>query len=101
MGRSPIPRRRVGLLTIALLGFATAPGLALEPSSVDVAEATATQEAPRECCKICRKGKACGDSCIARDRECHQPPGCACNGVVDALDAETRGGLTEGLPCKN
>ena len=32
------------------------------------------------CCKVCRKGKACGDSCIARDRVCRQPPGCACDG---------------------
>lgn len=31
------------------------------------------------CCKTCRKGKACGDSCIARDKTCHQPPGCACD----------------------
>lgn len=36
--------------------------------------------APRKCCKICRKGKACGNSCIARNKTCHQPPGCACNG---------------------
>jgi len=32
------------------------------------------------CCKVCSKGKACGDSCIARDRICHLPPGCACDG---------------------
>ena len=32
------------------------------------------------CCKICSKGKACGNSCIARNLTCHQPPGCACNG---------------------
>jgi len=38
---------------------------ALEPSSY--------------CCKVCSKGKACGDSCISRDKECHTPPGCACN----------------------
>ena len=31
------------------------------------------------CCKVCRKGKACGNSCIARDKQCHQPPGCACD----------------------
>ena len=31
------------------------------------------------CCKICRKGKACGNSCIARWMTCHKPPGCACN----------------------
>jgi hypothetical protein len=32
------------------------------------------------CCKVCHKGKACGDSCIAREKTCHQPPGCACDG---------------------
>lgn len=30
------------------------------------------------CCKICRTGRACGDSCIPVDRACEQPPGCAC-----------------------
>jgi hypothetical protein len=33
-----------------------------------------------ECCKVCRKGKACGDSCISRDYECHKGAGCACDG---------------------
>jgi len=32
------------------------------------------------CCKTCKAGKACGNSCIAVDKICHQPPGCACNG---------------------
>ena len=32
------------------------------------------------CCKTCTKGKACGNSCIARDKQCQQPPGCACDG---------------------
>lgn len=31
------------------------------------------------CCKICRKGKACGNSCISRDKTCRKPPGCACD----------------------
>ena len=34
----------------------------------------------RTCCKICRKGKACGNSCISRRYTCRKPPGCACNG---------------------
>lgn len=34
----------------------------------------------RSCCKICQKGKACGDSCISRSYTCHKGPGCACNG---------------------
>lgn len=35
---------------------------------------------PRErCCKICSKGKACGNSCIRRDYTCRKGRGCACN----------------------
>lgn len=36
-------------------------------------------DAQRSCCKVCKKGKACGDSCIARDKQCQKPTGCACN----------------------
>lgn len=32
------------------------------------------------CCRVCRKGKACGDACISHDRACNKGPGCACNG---------------------
>ena len=32
------------------------------------------------CCKVCRKGKACGNSCIKKSYTCHQPPGGACDG---------------------
>lgn len=31
------------------------------------------------CCKTCKKGKACGDTCIAKDDVCDKPKGCACN----------------------
>lgn len=30
------------------------------------------------CCRTCSTGKPCGDSCIARELQCNQPPGCAC-----------------------
>lgn len=30
------------------------------------------------CCKVCTKGKPCGDTCIAQDKICHVGPGCAC-----------------------
>jgi hypothetical protein len=30
------------------------------------------------CCMHCKKGKPCGNSCIATNKKCHQPPGCAC-----------------------
>ncbi len=33
-----------------------------------------------QCCKICRKGKACGNSCIKRSYTCTKPPGCSCDG---------------------
>jgi hypothetical protein len=32
------------------------------------------------CCMICKAGKACGDSCISRDKECHKGKGCASDG---------------------
>ena len=32
------------------------------------------------CCKICTQGKACGNTCISRDKICHVGPGCACDG---------------------
>ena len=32
------------------------------------------------CCRVCRTGKACGESCIAVGKTCTQPPGCACQG---------------------
>ncbi len=37
------------------------------------------QTVPAACCKTCRKGKACGDSCISRAKTCRKPPGCACD----------------------
>ncbi len=40
---------------------------------------------PKTCCKICTVGKACGDSCIAKENTCHQPPGCACDGFADVV----------------
>lgn len=36
----------------------------------------------RSCCRYCTTGKACGDSCISRTRNCNQGAGCACNAVV-------------------
>ena len=32
------------------------------------------------CCRTCTTGKACGDSCISRDKTCQVGAGCACNG---------------------
>ncbi len=41
-------------------------------------ESDSTQQA-RACCRVCTRGKACGNSCISRAYQCRQPPGCACD----------------------
>lgn len=43
-------------------------------------DASAPGPAPSDCCRICRTSKACGNSCIAREHQCTQEPGCACDG---------------------
>jgi LysM repeat protein len=48
------------------------------PVAPAIAAPTAVRAQPaRACCKVCRRGKACGDTCIARDKTCHKEPGCA------------------------
>ena len=37
-------------------------------------------EASIACCRVCKKGKACGDSCIKKTYNCSKPKGCACDG---------------------
>lgn len=32
------------------------------------------------CCRVCRSGKPCGDSCISRNHVCRKQGGCACGG---------------------
>jgi len=33
----------------------------------------------RQCCRVCSRGKTCGNSCIARHLTCHRGRGCACD----------------------
>jgi hypothetical protein len=47
------------------------------PSSA-TARPDAAEPARAGCCKVCKSGKPCGDGCIARDKACHRPAGCAC-----------------------
>ncbi len=49
-------------------------------SSSQPAAVQSRPQQQRSCCKICRKGKACGNSCINVNYTCRQPPGCACDG---------------------
>ncbi|MBN8542212.1 MAG: hypothetical protein J0L82_17605 [Deltaproteobacteria bacterium] len=39
-----------------------------------------TPKTSYSCCKVCTKGKACGDSCISRYKTCTKGVGCACDG---------------------
>jgi hypothetical protein len=66
--------------TIALLVASAA--LALGPASFSpcASASAAAAAAGYACCKVCKAGKACGDSCIARDKTCHKGKGCACDG---------------------
>lgn len=52
----------------------------------------------RSCCRICRTGKACGNSCISRSYTCRRPPGCACNGNQLQLGPGAAAACDIGLP---
>lgn len=80
------------LLVFVLMIVLAAPALAAAPEpapmtpwteAVPAATVEAPQASPAEvatsCCKHCSKGKPCGNSCIARDKTCRAPPGCACS----------------------
>lgn len=36
------------------------------------------QPRSKACCRVCKKGKPCGDGCIAKNKTCRKEPGCAC-----------------------
>jgi hypothetical protein len=36
-------------------------------------------EAPQQGCRICRKGRPCGDGCISSTKQCRKKEGCACS----------------------
>ncbi|MBP5859011.1 hypothetical protein KAJ83_18470 [Marivibrio halodurans] len=82
------------LLFIFCLGIGLCPGIGL-PSGAAMAADTGAAVTPAPwtaqlaaCCKTCRKGKACGDSCIRADYRCTKPPGCACDGVRPPVPAD-------------
>ena len=56
------------------------PGMLIPSNTTSIpAKGLLTPIQGQKCCKICRKGKACGDSCISRAKRCRKPPGCACD----------------------
>jgi hypothetical protein len=50
------------------------------PSSHSTGLTAFPTSASQTCCKICHTGKACGNTCISREKICHVGPGCACDG---------------------
>lgn len=73
-------------LVAALVVVATGWGASAAPPMLQTLLAWTAPDPPARmtpipvqgCCKTCRKGKACGDTCISRDKQCHVGPGCAC-----------------------
>lgn len=63
--------QRTILLAIALIGLT--PIASASPLCAAGAEGYS-------CCKVCKSGKPCGDSCIAKTSKCTKPKGCACQG---------------------
>lgn len=64
-----------------LLAMATASlGSDFAATAVDAAHDQGDTATQAGCCRVCTRGKACGNSCISRDKQCYQPPGCACDG---------------------
>lgn len=49
-------------------------------SVTSAAPLCASVETGYACCKKCKSGKPCGDSCIGKDKACDKPKGCACKG---------------------
>ncbi|MCY0989318.1 hypothetical protein OV203_19420 [Nannocystis sp. ILAH1] len=51
----------------------------VEQPTPPASEPTPDASPASSCCRMCHKGKACGNTCIARDKVCQTPPGCACD----------------------
>jgi hypothetical protein len=86
MPRSKVIRSRlrggvIAVLFIAAWGPPTqaeaSPGAGAAVSQILQVREACTPRA--ECCRVCSKGKACGNSCIRADFNCHKGQGCACD----------------------
>ena len=49
------------------------------PTPPPTMRSDSSSEPSGACCRVCTRGKACGNSCINRGYQCRQPPGCACD----------------------
>lgn len=71
---------RLSLLSLLLLSSFIAGALTPDGSFGSRERAAARKCIPRsECCRVCSKGKACGNSCIKATYTCHKGRGCACD----------------------
>ena len=62
-----------------VLNERTGPGT-VTPMLAPIARASdSTAQPAHACCRVCTRGKACGNSCINRGYQCRQPTGCACD----------------------
>jgi len=68
---TPMPTRTIH--------FSTTPTQQLSLTFVLQIESMITMTPIKNCCTTCKVGKACGDGCIAADKVCSKPVGCACN----------------------
>ena len=57
----------------------TCAGFGTCPSTYPFADGDGGNIYTKDCCKTCKGGKACGDSCISIDKTCTKPKGCACD----------------------
>lgn len=56
------------------------PDLEVNPEESQLHRGSLSGCRPRSgCCRLCKEGKACGDSCLSRNRECRNRAGCACD----------------------
>lgn len=55
------------------------PAASAAPPTPALRSHAAACRARSECCRICARGRACGDSCIAAASVCHPGQGCACD----------------------
>jgi hypothetical protein len=98
-GGLDMPRILVALMALAaLMGSAYAEPLPVSPAaghatlfilshsdshfvrSLAASGSAHSTPAALACCKVCSVGKACGNTCISRDKTCHVGQGCACDG---------------------
>ena len=74
----PVPSVETDFIELSSAPLQCALSTSLEQQSVE--QSKPGVQVAQGCCKICKKGKACGNSCINRHYTCRQPPGCACDG---------------------